>query len=549
MIRVLYCGEHQSEWILLRTALEEAEDMVSRFHLSWEPSLEGAPNALLQNSNDLYLIDESLGKGQGLELLSLLPNSSVTTPAILFVSKTNFSEDMLAIQAGAADVLQRDEISPRLLRKSIIHALARAAVHKRAMDIPLGIVSQGLLQQRLENALSRERLTRANVALLAISVDGIESPLSERFTTALAERLLSCSRDIDTVCHTPTESFFVLLEGLSHDAQADVQADRILSTLSAPLTLQGREILPHVNIGIAVAPEDGETSTALLRSAEEALRNAQQVGTKSMRHALGPLNEKAQRRLQLRQALEGALERKEFSLHYQPQVELRSERTIGVEALIRWHSPQLGHVSPVEFIPLLEATNQIEAVGLWVLQEACQQAQRWMTQGISIKVGVNASAKQLTSPDFGRSCERILRNTGLSPGQLGIEITEGLLLESSPHIRDLLKQLRAIGISISVDDFGTGYASLSYIKRFPMDVIKIDKEFVRGIPLDVENAAITSAILALGNSLGLKTVAEGVEYDAELEFLRSLGCTSVQGYYYARPMPPTDFEEWLRTRR
>lgn len=548
MIRVLFCGEREADWLILQASLYGTGSIAPRFHLSWEPSLEGAQNALLQNTNDLYLIDEALGGGQGFELLSLLPSSRASTPVILLVSGAGFSEDTLAIQAGAADVLQRDEVSPRLLRKSIVHALARAAVVKRSADIPPGIVSQGLLQQRLDSALSRDRLARAHVALLAVAIEELGLPSAERLTSAFAERLLSCSRDMDTVCHTNAGKFFILLEGLAHGAQADVQADRFLSVLCAPLTLQGRELLPRANIGIAVAPEDGDTSADLFRSAEEALQSAQHVGGRSVRHALGPLNEKAQRRLQLRHALEGALERGEFSLHYQPQIELRSERVIGVEALLRWRSPQLGHVSPAEFVPLLEATNQIEAIGLWVLREACQQAQRWVEQGTSIKVGVNASARQLSSADFGRACEQILRETGLSPSQLGLEITEGLLLESSPNVRDLLKKLRSLGVSISVDDFGTGYASLSYVKRFPMDVIKIDKEFVRGIPLDIENAAITSAILALGNSLGLKVVAEGVEYDSELEFLRSLGCDAVQGYYYARPMPPVEFEAWLRAR-
>jgi diguanylate cyclase (GGDEF)-like protein len=546
MIRVLFCGEREADWLILQTSLYGTGSIAPRFHLSWESSLEGARRALLRNDNDVYLVDEGLGGGQGVELLSLLP-SSITTPVLLLSGGGELSEETLAIQAGAADVLLRDEVSPRLLRRAVVHALARASVARRSADIPFGMVNQGLLQQRLENALSRERLARAKAALLAISVD-FDQGASEHFTSAIAERLLSCSREVDTVCHTQAGRFLVLLEGLSHDAQADIQADRLLSALKVPLASHGEELLPRACVGIAVAPEDGETPAELIRSADEALRNAQREGGRSARHALGPLNEKAQRRWQLRRALEGALERNEFSLHFQPQVELRNERVVGAEALLRWRSAQLGPVSPAEFVPLLEATNQIETIGLWVLQQACAQGQIWQDAGYPIKIGVNASAKQLTSPDFGLTCEKILRQTGFSPNLLGLEITEGILLEGSPHVRDLLKRLRSMGVSISVDDFGTGYASLSYIKRFPMDVIKIDKEFVRGIPLDVENAAITSAILALGNSLGLKVVAEGVEYDSELEFLRSLGCSAVQGFYYAKPMPCAEFESWVRAR-
>ncbi|MCS6898805.1 MAG: EAL domain-containing protein [Myxococcales bacterium] len=547
MIRVLFCGEREADWLLLQTSLYGTNSIAPHFHLSWEPSLEGARRALLRNDSDVYLVDEGLGGGQGIELLSLLP-SSITTPILLLsAGGVSLPEETLAIQAGAADVLLRDEVSPRQLRKAVVHALARASVAKRSTDIPCGVVPQGLLQQRLENALSRERLTRAKVALLAILVDHLQGSL-ERLTSAIAERLLSCSREVDTVCYTQAGQFLVLLEGLTHDAQADIQADRLLLALQAPLSLQGEELLPRVCIGIAVAPEDGETPTELIRSVEEALRNAQREGGRSARHALGPLNEKAQRRWLLRRALEGALERGEFSLHYQPQVELRNERVVGAEALLRWRSAQLGPVSPAEFIPLLEATNQIETIGLWVLHEACTQGRIWQDAGCPIKIGVNASAKQLTSPDFGPACEQILRQTGFSPELLGLEITEGLLLEGSSHVRELLNKLRSLGVSISIDDFGTGYASLSYIKRFPMDVIKIDKEFVRGVPLDVENAAITSAILALGHSLGLRVVAEGVEHDSELEFLRSLGCTAAQGFYYAKPMPCGEFESWVRSR-
>lgn len=547
MIRVLFCGEREADWLILQTSLYGTGSIAPRFHLSWEPTLDGARGALLQNTSDVYLIDEGLGGGQGLELLSLLP-SSITTPVLLLSGSVNLSEETLAIQAGAADVLLRDEVSPRLLRKAIVHAIARAAVVKRSADTPVGVVNQGLLQQRLESALSRERLARASVALLTISLDDTDPGSVARLSTAMAERLLSCCREVDTVSQTNAGKFLVLLEGLAHGAQADVQADRLLSTLRAPLSFQGQEFHPRPCVGIAVAPEDGETPTELMRSADEALRIALRDGGRSARHALGPLNEKAQRRWQLRRALDGALERNEFSLHYQPQIELRNERVVGAEALLRWRSAQLGHVSPAEFVPLLEATNQIEAVGLWVLREACAQGRRWQDEGLHIKIGVNASAKQLSSPDFGHACEQVLASTGFSPENLGLEITEGLLLESSPHVRELLKRLRALGVSISLDDFGTGYASLSYIKRFPMDVIKIDKEFVRGIPLDIENAAITSAILALGHSLGLKIVAEGVEYDSELEFLRSLGCSVVQGFYYARPMPSAEFEGWVRAR-
>lgn len=545
MLRVLFCSEREGDWAVVQACLYGVGSMSPYFHLLWVKTIEGARAAILEGNGDVYIVDESLCGGQGFELLSLDPPTGHPSPILLLSSGSGLSEEAMAIRAGASDVINRDEMSPRGLRRAIIHASARASMTSRMTDGPSGLISALTLRHRLELALSRERLSRAGVALLAISVAGFPGEVgSDRVATAIAERIQNCVREIDSVCKVGPSRFLLLLEGLFHGAHADILADRLLAELQAPLSLHGVEFKPAVSLGIGVAPDDGGTAGELQQSAEMALAQAEAEGGRVSRFRSAPLNEKARRRWLLQKALEGALERNEFQLYFQPQVSLRAEHVIGAEALLRWQSPHLGWVSPAEFVPILEATDQIQAVGLWILEVACKQARAWELAGTGVKISVNASAKQLASPGFGDHVERVLAQTGLSPRLLGLEITEGLLLESSQAVRDLLTQLRKRGIWVSVDDFGTGYASLSYVKRFAMDVIKIDREFIRGIPLDVENAAITSAILALGNSLGLKVIAEGVENEAELEFLRSLGCEAAQGFYYAKPMPPAEFEVW-----
>jgi EAL domain-containing protein (putative c-di-GMP-specific phosphodiesterase class I) len=250
----------------------------------------------------------------------------------------------------------------------------------------------------------------------------------------------------------------------------------------------------------------------------------------------------------IERALEQAIERESFTLAYQPQVDLDTDELVGAEALIRWRHDELGVVEPSEFVPLLESADLIEEVGEWVLRTACRQAAAWAAAGEPLKISVNVSAKQFILGDVAGVVESALSESKLSPALLTLELTEGVMLDTTPAVRDALRKIRQWGVRVAVDDFGTGYASLRYVKHFPMDVIKIDKEFVRGLPLNAENAAITNAITAIAHSLNLSVIAEGVETEAEAEFLRDLRCPVVQGYLHAKPMPAAEFAEWRRER-
>jgi EAL domain-containing protein (putative c-di-GMP-specific phosphodiesterase class I) len=260
------------------------------------------------------------------------------------------------------------------------------------------------------------------------------------------------------------------------------------------------------------------------------------------------MNDRAGRRLALERALVGVVDRNELRLEFQPQIDTRDGSLVGAEALLRWHNPRLGRIAPVEFIPILEATGQIEEVGAWVLRAACKQAAEWARNAQPVRVSVNVSARQLRDGSLSLAVNQALQQAKLAPQLLELELTETVLVENPTSTREMMDALRRTGVRVALDDFGTGYASLAYIRHFPMDVLKIDRQFVRGLPVDAENAAITSAITALARSLRLELVAEGVETEAEEEFLHSLHCHVVQGYRHARPMSNSDLVEWRRQR-
>jgi EAL domain-containing protein (putative c-di-GMP-specific phosphodiesterase class I) len=301
-------------------------------------------------------------------------------------------------------------------------------------------------------------------------------------------------------------------------------------------------------VGISVFPEDGDSMDELLPCAEAALEAAEMSGGDLFGFYSGSLSEAAGRRIAIERALTDAVEREQLTLDYQPQLDSRDGTLRGVEALLRWKHVTFGQVSPVEFVPVLENLGLIERAGSWVLREACRQVVEWSGPDGELRVGVNASAHQVRSPRFADDVRCALREAKLQPQRLELELTESVLLEDEQAVRDTLHDLRRDGVRVALDDFGTGYASLAYIRQFPMDTLKIDRQFVRGLPVDAQNAAITSAIVALGQSLQLEVVAEGVEQEAEEEFLHSLNCFVVQGFRYAKPMPPDAFAQWRKAR-
>jgi len=423
--------------------------------------------------------------------------------------------------------------------------LERLAHH----DPLTGLPNRLLFHARLQHALERGRREKARVAILCFDLDHFKNindslghPAGDRLLQAVTQRLLESVREEDTVARFGGDEFTLLLEDLHDSKDAGIVAEKVLRVLARPFDLDGQEAYVTGSIGISLFPDDGQDITSLLKNADSALYQAKEHGRNNYHFYTRDLTRAAFKRLELESSLRRAVERGEFILYYQPQVDLSDGRVVGAEALVRWQHPDLGLVLPSEFIPMTESTGLIVNLGEWVLRTACAQAVTWQNEGLrAIRIAVNLSTVQVSRGGVLGTMERVLQDTGLDPRYIELEITEGLIMQQTHQTIMTLDDLTAMGVMLAIDDFGTGYSSLSYLKRLPLHRLKIDKSFVREIPDDAEDRAITRAVIALGNSLNLVVVAEGVENEIQREFLRSNGCDEAQGFLYGAPVPAADF--------
>ncbi|GAB3549536.1 hypothetical protein GCM10027343_31480 [Noviherbaspirillum agri] len=417
-----------------------------------------------------------------------------------------------------------------------------------------GLPNRALLHDRLQHALLKAGHHHHRVALLAIDVNRLAHinevlghHIGDRLLVAVADRLRTLMSDSDTVSRHIGDEFTVVLEELDDAQSAAGLAERVLADLGRSFMLEGHEVRVSASIGISIYPEDGETPQLLLKHADVALHHAKDSGEGSIQFFREEMNRASVERLQIESNLRHALQRQEFHLVYQPQVDLGSGRVTGMEALVRWRHPTLGMVSPARFIPIAEETGHIAEIGLWVLREACRQTQAWHALGYSdLQVAVNVSARQFRQEDFSSRVKQALQETGLPAKYLELELTESMIMQRPEHVIGVMSELRQLGVTFSIDDFGTGYSSLSQLKRFPIDKLKIDRSFTQDIGSDANGSAITCAIIALGNSMHLRVVAEGVETREQERFLIENGCHSMQGYLFSRPVAADDISNLLR---
>jgi diguanylate cyclase (GGDEF)-like protein len=363
---------------------------------------------------------------------------------------------------------------------------------------------------------------------------------------AVASRIAGVLRESDTVGRLGGDEF-VVLQSVGDDRDAiDRLAREIMTTITRPVSIDGNEFVPSTSIGIAMAPGDGSDGGTLLRNADLALYRAKEAGRGTYAFFEESLNQRAQERRQLESDLRLAVERGEFELHYQPLFDLDQNRICSFEALIRWHHPRRGLISPADFIPIAEDTGLIVPIGAWVIQQACAQAARWPGH---IRIAVNVSPVQFHRGALHDTLLRALATSGLAPDRLEVEITESIFLEGSDTTLKLLHSLRTLGIRVALDDFGTGYSSLSYLQSFPFDKLKIDRSFIHNLLTRDGASAIVRAITELANALNIETTAEGVEETAQLMELRAHGCSSVQGFLFAEPMTAADVDTLFRENR
>ncbi|WP_208300198.1 EAL domain-containing protein [Aquabacterium sp. A08] len=427
--------------------------------------------------------------------------------------------------------------------------------HLAYFDPLTGLANRTLLRERVEHDLSVARRHQTPLSLLFIDLDHFKQvndslghQVGDELLNQVAQRIGQMVREQDTVARLGGDEFVAVLPDTGA-AGATHMAKRLLERLSAPYLVAQQELTVTPSIGIGLFPEDGPDFEALYRCADTAMYRAKQEGRNRFAFFTHEMQALSIRRLQLENALRRAVERGELSLHYQPQASLRDGRVVGVEALLRWEHPEWGSVSPAEFIPIAEGSGQILAIGEWVLEQACDQMQRWRSQGLGeLVVAVNLSAVQFRQPQLPAQVQRILARTGLPPHCLELELTESTASHDPEAAIATMNELRQLGLLLSVDDFGTGYSSLNHLKRFSVHKLKIDQSFVRDIPDDADDANIVETIVQMAHSLGLVTIAEGVETAAQRDFLRQRGCDEMQGYLLGRPLPANGFEAWLRGR-
>ena len=410
------------------------------------------------------------------------------------------------------------------------------------------------LARRIELALHLHRGGEPHLAVLAIEVhpriptETLEPAEAERLAGQVHDRIVGALESTDSIARVEPLRYVALIERAEGGSFAMRAADEVVNVIHRPIaSREGRSPLV-ASVGVSLFPDDGDELGGLISCAEAAQHAARMSGGDLFGFYSGSLSDAASRRLAIERALPEAIERNQLSLAYQPQIDSRDGTLVGVEALLRWTHPKLGQLAPEEFVPVIEAVGLVEVAGNWVLRQACRQVAAWNREGRPIRVGVNASAHHLRSPQFEDQVRAALRESGLPPDQLELELMETVLLEDEPQVRVALVSLRREGVRVALDDFGTGYASLAYLRQFPLDTLKIDRQFVRGLPVDAMNVAITSAIVAMARCLQLTVVAEGVEVEAEEEFLHSLDCFIVQGFRYAQPMSTGELEAWRKAR-
>jgi diguanylate cyclase (GGDEF)-like protein len=439
-----------------------------------------------------------------------------------------------------------DAIRPALLRKVTEERIRFAAHH----DALTQLSNRLMFQERLTKALAAARSGEHGLALLCLDLDGFKSvndtqghEIGDRLLVAVAQRLRDNIRDGDTVARMGGDEFAIIQQHLSQPFAATTLAQRLLEAISKPFELGGRHSVIGVSIGIALYPQDGDSPDSLLRNADIALYQAKEAGRNTFRLFNAAMQAHQHERLLIEQDLRDAIEGKHFRLEYQPLCDIQSLRIVGFEALLRWNHLSRGPIQPDDFIPLAEASGLIVPLGRWALEAACAEAARWDPP---VCLSVNLSPLQFRQPNLVQQIVDVLERTGLPAERLDLELTEGFLLDGSEVVLRTMRGLQERGIRITLDDFGTAYASLSYLRRFPFDRIKIDKSFIRGICDDSVTLSIVEAVLSLGDRLNLVVVAEGVETERELDMLRKLGCRIVQGYLSGRPVVGQQVRALLR---
>jgi len=436
-----------------------------------------------------------------------------------------------------------------------LHTTIQLALHRHEYDSLTNLPNRSLLREQLNQVLDKQKELPAMIPVITLSLDRINRinstlghDIGDSVLCKVAQRLSNCRENINIVARLEAAEFAIVIQPVTEKQDAAKIAQNILDIVAQPMIVKGSELYLTASIGISLSPSDASDGDQLLKNAYTAMYNSQQQGGNNYQFYLAKVADSSINIFTQETCLRNALKRSEFEVYYEPQIEIKTGKIIGAEALVRWNHPERGRVSPGEFIPMAEEMGLIAPLGEWVLETACRQTKAWQTQGLPpLRVAVNLSARQFEQKNLTERVSQILRETNLDPKCLELELTEGLILQDETAAHQAFTVWRDMGIRIAIDDFGTGYSSLSYPKRFPFDAIKIDKSFIRDIADDRQNAAITIAIIQMAHYMNMTVIAEGVENESELAFLCAHECDEIQGYFFSPALPRDEFEALLKS--